>query len=110
MMKTALCQTPAPAARGPREPLRFTREISAPCARRIALSLVAKLGTPEGSSWSERGGQWCTETTWRYRRPDGSPWARLGYGATRKMVTLSRNDSRPDVVRLHVYVTAEGRA
>jgi hypothetical protein len=76
-------------------------EISREIATRISRNLVKRLGTPEGSNWS-RNGAWFTETTFRFRLDDGSAWARLGMGPTRRMVTMQHND-KSETVRLWVY-------
>ena len=62
--------------------------ISELVAQKLSQKLCKKLGTPEGNSGCYMG-KWLTQSTWRYRRDDGSNWARLGYGPTSKMVTLS---------------------
>jgi hypothetical protein len=65
-------------------------QIKAESARKLSRVLMAKLGPPEGGSAG--CDHWGTEYqfTWRYRHNDGSTWAKLGFGPTRKMVTLSR--------------------
>ena len=81
----------------------FVRPISAESARKLSLRLCATLGTPESSAWSHES-RWFTEATWRFRVQDGSPWAQLGFGKTRKMVTLATRDGVPTF--LHVYLSA----
>lgn len=77
-----------------------TRLISRAIASRIERNLLARLGQPETSSASDLG-HWITEATYRFRRNDGSAWSRLGFGPTRKLVTLSYDDKR-ETVRLTV--------
>lgn len=60
-------------------------------ASRICAKLTALLGSPETSSGMVNG-VWCCDAAWRFRRDDGSTWARLGMGPTRKMVQLVWND------------------
>ncbi len=66
-------------------------------ASRIERNLFARLGQPETSSASDLG-EWITEATFRFRLDDGSTWARLGMGPTRKLVTLSYSDKRDAVL------------
>ena len=87
----------------PKQARSWVRPISADAARKLSVRLCAKLGTPESASWSHES-RWHTEATWRFRADDGSAWSRLGFGPTRKLVTLATKDGVPTFV--HVYVCA----
>jgi len=80
----------------------YVRPISPVSARKLSLRLCATLGTPESTAWAHDG-RWFTESTWRFRTDDGSAWARLGHGPTRKMVTLATRDGVPSF--MHVYIS-----
>lgn len=64
------------------------KAISAQSAAKLSKILIAKLGTPEGGSPACDIYGTTYESTWRYRRDDGTSWSKLGFGPTRKMVTL----------------------
>lgn len=70
------------------------KQISAESAIKLSRALTAKLGVPEGSGGALLGAvsTWEHCTSWRYRTDDGSGWARLGYGPTRKTVTLTSRE------------------
>jgi hypothetical protein len=80
----------------------YVRPITADWARKLSLRLCATLGTPESAAWSHDS-HWHTEITWRFRTNDGSAWSRLGFGPTRKMVTLATRDGVPSF--MHVYIS-----
>jgi hypothetical protein len=67
---------------------RTTLIISEQSAKKLCHVLTRKLGTPEGGSPASFMGRTEYEHSWRYRLDDGTALARLGYGPTRKMVTL----------------------
>ncbi len=83
----------------------MTRTIPVTVAARIASRLGSTLGNPETSTGSLLG-VWHSGMTWRFRRNDGSPWSRLGFGPTRKLVTLSHRDDQKTVARLTVQKCA----
>ncbi len=65
---------------------------------------MSKLGQPEGGSpncdfW---GTEW--QLTWRYRKDDGTTWARMGYGPTRKMVTLSERTEKTGKKTFRIWI------
>jgi len=68
--------------------------ISENSARKMSRVLMSKLGQPEGGDacCDHWGTEW--QSTWRYRHDDGTTWARMGYGPTRKMVTLSERTDK----------------
>ena len=67
-----------------------TFPISATQALKASRILTAKLGTPETESGFIAGGtsHHFSQALWRFRRDDGTPEARLGFGATRKTVSI----------------------
>lgn len=78
--------------------------ISAEAARKLSRILSAKNGSPEGGSpgCDRRGTEY--QWTWRYRVNDGSAFARLGFGPTRKMVTLSELTDKCGVTTCRIWV------
>ena len=69
-------------------------DLSETQARKLGRVLTHKCGSPEGGSPACFMGRTEWQWTWRYRIDDGSALARLGFGETRKMVTLSETEHR----------------
>lgn len=81
--------------------------ISAAQAFKAHRVLCAKLGTPETQSGFITGGtsHYHASASWRFRFDDGSPEARLGFGPTRKMVTITSDEKCGQTsYALHIHI------
>lgn len=78
-------------------------------AEKLSRILTAKHGPPETASGVVpfMGIAFC-DHSWRLRDDDGSALARLGFGPTRKLVTLSRSE-RAGQIAYYVSVFIPGR-
>lgn len=83
-----------------------TIPISATQAFKASRVLTAKLGMPETASGFITGGtsHYFSQSSWRFRRDDGSPLARIGFGPTRKMVSITK-DEKPDRTTFSLSIT-----
>jgi len=86
--------------------------ISAAQASKASRVLCSKLGTPETSSGFVTGGtsHYHASASWRFRHDDGSPESRLGFGPTRKMVTITSDEKGGEIsYAIHVHINRQLR-